>query len=88
MRDDAAAALAAFGAEINDPVGLLDHVEVVLDDQDGIAKIGEPIQDVEQFLHVVKVQACGGFVEDIERATGLTFGKLFRELDALCLAAR
>ena len=68
LRDDAAAAFAAFGAEVNDPVGLLDHVEVVLDDQDGVAEIDEAIQDVEQFLHVVEVQARRGFVENVERA--------------------
>ena len=33
-----AAGFAAFGAEINDPVGLLDHVHIVLDDQHGIAE--------------------------------------------------
>ena len=30
-RDDLAARLAALGAEVDEPVGLLDHVEVVLD---------------------------------------------------------
>src|SRR3989449_4001080 len=33
LGDDAAAAFAAFGAEVNDPIGLLDDVEVVLDDE-------------------------------------------------------
>jgi len=32
LRDDAAAAFAAFRAEIDDPVGLFDDVEIVLDD--------------------------------------------------------
>jgi len=40
LRDDAAAAFAAFGAQVDDPVGLLDYVEVVLDDEDGVAEIG------------------------------------------------
>src|SRR3979411_1752682 len=52
LRDDAASAFAAFGPEVDDPVGLLDHVHVVLDDQDCVAEIGEAIQDVEQFLDV------------------------------------
>ena len=38
LRDDAAAAFAAFGAEIDDPVGLFDDVEMVLDDEDGVAE--------------------------------------------------
>src|SRR5262245_16750456 len=32
-----AALFAAFGAHVDDPVGGLDHVEVVLDDDDGVA---------------------------------------------------
>jgi len=32
LGDDAAAAFAAFGAQIDDPVGLFYYVEVVLDD--------------------------------------------------------
>jgi hypothetical protein len=56
LRDDAAAAFAAFGAEVDDPVGLLDYVEVVLDDQDGVAEVGEAVQDVEEFLYVFEAQ--------------------------------
>ncbi len=39
--DDAASALAAFRAEIEDPVGLFYYVEIVLDDQNGVAEIGK-----------------------------------------------
>ena len=46
--DDFAAAFAAFGAEVDDPVGGLDDVEVVLDDDDGVAFVAEAVQDVEQ----------------------------------------
>ena len=31
----------ALGAEVDDPVGRLDHVEVVLDDEDGVALVDE-----------------------------------------------
>jgi hypothetical protein len=55
LRDDAAA---AFGAQVDDPVGLLDYVEAVLDDQDGVAEVGEAVQDVEKFFYVVEVQAA------------------------------
>src|SRR5437879_10746457 len=48
LGDDAAAAFAAFGAEVNDPIGLLDDVEVVLDDEHGVAEIDEALQDVEE----------------------------------------
>src|SRR5690242_15114156 len=39
LRDDAAAAVAAFRAEIDDPVRGLDDVEVVLDDEHRVAGV-------------------------------------------------
>src|SRR5579862_400689 len=75
LRDDAAAFVAAFGAEVDDPVGLFDDVEMVLDDQHGIAERYEAVQHVEQFLHVVEVQARGRLVENIQRAAGLAARK-------------
>src|SRR6266849_2236138 len=87
LRDDAPAAFAAFGAEVDDPVGLLDDVEMVLDDEHGVAEIDEALQDVEEFSDIVEVQAGGGLVEDVEGAAGLALGKLAGELDALGFAA-
>src|SRR6266849_6177264 len=75
LGDDAAAAFAAFGAEVDDPVGLFDDVQVVLDDEDGVAEIDEALQDVEKLSNVVKVEAGGGLVEDVERAAGLALRK-------------
>ena len=34
---NAAAVFATFRAEIDEPVGVADHVEIVLDDDDGVA---------------------------------------------------
>src|SRR5882724_8815757 len=87
LGDDAAAAFAAFGAEVDDPVGLLDDVEVVLDDEHGVAKIDQPLEDIEELSNVVEVQAGGGLVENVERAAGLAFRKLAGQFDALGLAA-
>src|SRR5437867_2569499 len=76
LGDDAAAAFAAFGAEVDNPVGLFDDVEVVLDDEDGVTEIDEALQDREKFSNIVEMQAGGGLVEDVERAAGLAFRKL------------
>ena len=67
-RNDAAAAVAALGSEVDDPVGGLDDVEVVLDDQDGVAALDKPLQHDEQLPNVVEVQARGWLVEDVEGA--------------------
>src|SRR5712664_2411826 len=87
LGDDTAAAFAAFGAEVNDPVGLLDDVEVVLDDEHRVAEIDEALQDVEKFSNVVEMEAGGGLVEDVKRAAGLALGKFAGQLDALGFTA-
>src|SRR5467141_2400147 len=66
LGDDAAAAFAAFRAEVDDPVGLLDDVEMVLDDEHGVAEIDEALQDVEKLSNVVKVQARRRFIKDVK----------------------
>src|SRR6476661_1619994 len=41
--DEVAAGVAALGAQVDQPVGAFDDVEVVLDDQDGVAHVGEAV---------------------------------------------
>src|SRR3954466_6151812 len=69
LGDHGAAARTAFGAEIDDPVGGLDHVEIVLDDEDRVAAVDETVQHLEQYAHVLEMETCGGLVEDVERTT-------------------
>src|SRR5258706_13030225 len=87
LGDDAAAAFATFGSEVDDPVGLLDDVEMVLDDEHGVAEIDEALQDVEKLSNVVKVQARRRFIKDVKRASGLAFREFAGQLDALRFAA-
>ena len=87
LRDDAAATLAAFGTKINDPVGLFDDVEVMLDDEDSVAERDEPLENIEEFANVVKVQAGSRFIKNVESAAGLTLGKFAGQFDALGFTA-
>jgi hypothetical protein len=64
--DEFPTALARVGAEIDDPVGAFDDVEVVLDDEDAMAGVHEALEDLEQHAHVVEVQAGGRLVEEEE----------------------
>jgi hypothetical protein len=75
LGDDAATSFAAFGAEVNDPVGLFDDVEVMLDDEDGVAERDETLEDIEKFAHVIEMQASGRFIEDVESAARLALGE-------------
>ena len=78
--DDLAAAFAALGAEVDDPVGRLDHVEVVLDHDDRVAQVDQPLQHVEQLAHVVEVQPRRRLVQDVERPAGRAARSSFASL--------
>ncbi len=66
-RDDPAAVVAGPGAEVDHPVGRGDHVEVVLDHDDGVTQVCQAVEDAEQPLDVGEVQPGGRLVEEVER---------------------
>ena len=78
--DDLAAAVAALGPEVDDPVGRLDDLEIVLDDDDRVALVDQLVQHLEQLRHVVEVEAGGRLVEDVERAAGGALGEFLESL--------
>ena len=65
LDDDSAAGVAAAGAQVDDPVGGLDHVEVVLDDQHGVTHVHQAVQHRQQRLNVGEVQAGRRFVQHV-----------------------
>src|SRR5262249_47216290 len=70
LDDNAAAGGTSLGTEIDDPVGRFDHVQVVLDNSDGVAQIDQAIEDIEQFVDVVEVQPGRRLIEDVQSAAG------------------
>src|SRR5690606_15661082 len=66
----------------------LDDVDVVLDDDEGVATVDQAVEDVEKLARVLEVQARRGLVEDVEGLAGGPAPELRRELHALGLAAR
>ncbi len=87
-RDDLAPAVATLGAEVYHVVGGADHVQVVLDDDDGVAGVHESVQDGEELLHVGEVQPRRRLVEDVDGVAGGPLAELARELYPLGLTAR
>ena len=65
-----AALVAALRAEVDDPVGDLDHVEVVLDHDHRVAGVDQPREHLEQPLDVGEVKPGGRLVEDVQRPPG------------------
>src|SRR5437879_10069034 len=86
-RDDLATALAAFRAKVDQPVGRLDDVEVVLDHDDRVAFVAQAVEHVEELCDIVEVQTGGGLIEDVEGSAGGALCKLARQLYPLCFAA-
>ena len=53
-----------YGAE--DLRGFGHDAGVVLDDDDGVALVDEAVEDVDEFLDVLEVEADGGFFDEVE----------------------
>jgi len=85
--DDSSAPRAAFRSDVNQPVGCADHIEIVFDDDDGVAGIDETLQDFQQFADVGKVQSGGGFVEQVQGAAGGATSEFAGQFDALGFAS-
>jgi hypothetical protein len=52
LEDDHAALIAAFWTHINDPVGIANHIEMVLDHNHCVPAIDQTIQDSEQATNI------------------------------------
>jgi hypothetical protein len=86
-RNDAAALVAGAGTDVDDPVAARDDVHVVLDHDDGVARLHETVELRHELLHVGGMQTRRGLVENVQRVASLRALQLGGKLDALCLAA-
>jgi len=58
----------ASWAEVDAPVGGVDHIDLVLDDDHRAAALGQAGEDADEAAEIVWVQPGGGFVEQHEIA--------------------
>ena len=86
LRDHLAAEAAGARAEVDDVVGRLDGVRVVLHHDDRVAQVAQPAQGRQQTLVVALMQADARLVQDVEHAHEPR-ADLGRQPDALGLAA-
>ena len=66
LEDDSAAVVTGAGTEVDDPVRVRHDPLVVLDDDDRLAGVDEPVEQAEQLLDVGEVEAGGRLVEDVD----------------------
>ena len=62
--------------------------QVVLHRHDRVAGVHQAVQQREEMLHVLRVQAACGLVQQVERALPAAPEELARQLQTLALAAR
>ncbi len=83
-----ASALTAFGAQVNNVVGTLYHIHVVLYDDYGVAATYQGIKRLQQFADIVEMQAGGGLIEYEYGGIGLLKTQEIGQFYALALTAR
>ena len=59
----------------------------MLDDDNRISSVGKAVKDIDQLMHVRKMQTGGGLVQNVNGLSGAPLAQLRRQLDALRLAA-
>ena len=85
--DDPAAVLARARAHVHDPVGGPHRFFVVLDDDQRVAQVAQPLERADEALVVALVQADARLVQDVQHA-GQPRADLGRQSNALRLATR
>lgn len=81
---DAASFLPPVGSKVDNPVGALDHLLVVLDDYQRVAVMHKGIEGLQQFADIVKVESRCGLIENEEGIGGLvSFSNPFIDRRAL-----
>ena len=86
--NERSALVAPFGTEVDEMVGTLDDVEIVLHDDDRMAAADEAVEGAEQLLDVVEVESRCGLIEDEERGRLFLLADEVGEFHALVLTAR
>ena len=87
LGNDLTAVDTAFGAEVNDPIGGTDDIEVVFDDEDSIPGFHQPVEDIEQALNIGKVETGGGLIEHIKGLASISAAEFFCQFHTLGLSA-
>src|SRR5882724_3876583 len=85
--DDLAALVAAFGAEIDQPVSGFDDIKIVFDDQERSAAFQQLTESAEELGDIVEMEAGGGFVKNVEDSGIIGAAEMSGKFEALGFAA-
>jgi len=80
--DELSPIVSALRTQVDDPVGYLDDLQVVLDHYNSVAGIGQAVQDMKELADVVEEQPGRRFIQqDIEGPAGAPFAQLLFDLN-------
>ena len=82
--NDSSSAVSAFRSDIYDIICGLDYIQVVLNDNYGIAALCQPLKDLNQLVHIGKVKTGGWLIQNIDGLTGASAAQFRSELYTLC----
>src|SRR5215207_3908687 len=88
LSDDVASCLTTFRPQVDNPIGGPNYVQLVFDDDDSVAAIDQPLQQVKEAGDIGGVQAGGWLVEQVKRPSCRAAREFFSQLDALRFATR
>ena len=74
--NDSSAPFAPFRTQVDDVVGTLDDIEVVLDDDNAMTALQQGLKGLQQLLDVVEMESGGGLVKDEEGGVGLLLAQV------------
>ena len=86
--DDVTTFLATFRTNVDDVVGTLDDIHVVLNDENRVTTLNEGVEGMQQTLNVVEMKSCGWLVEDEKCFILFLQRDVIGKLDTLILTAR
>src|SRR5215467_6055437 len=79
LSHNVAAGLAALRSEINDPIGFAYDVEIMLDDDDRVSDIDQPVEHINQSLNIGHVQTDRRLLEQKQ----ISFGPALEQIRLL-----
>src|SRR5215510_1913533 len=85
--DDFASSLSAFGAQVDDPVRALDHLQVMFNHDHRITCVAQLHQHLQQLFDIGEMQSGCWFIKDVKRAASCLFRKFRCQFYALGFSA-
>ena len=68
--NDFSSPAATFRSQVNDPIGSFDHVKVMFDDEEGIARGPQFEEHFQQLGHVMEMQSGRRLIQNVKGPAG------------------